>query len=203
MSHGASDSSNFRRPRDLYRNDGPVLQAPLPTLTSWYSAPKLIGQIILTGAQIFGKALAAAGKQAIQNAKHRPEALSSDVGGIRNATSGSATDKLTREHRMTLDEAHLILNVKRGEVMENITKASESAVNYEHLFKVNNPRPAPDPPASGSRTGRQPPPPAHSHYLQSKVVRARERIEAELRVPHEDVTAKPEAESNSPGPGPS
>lgn len=60
----------------------------------------------------------------LSDAKHRPEALSSDVGGIRNATSGSATDKLTREHRMTLDEAHLILNTKRGEAMENILKAS-------------------------------------------------------------------------------
>ncbi|KAG8214034.1 hypothetical protein J3R82DRAFT_10790 [Butyriboletus roseoflavus] len=88
------------------------------------SVPRLIGQILFTGAQILGKALAAAGKQAVQNAKHRPEALSADVGGVRNATSGSATDKLTREHRMTLDEAHLILNVKRGEAMENIMKAS-------------------------------------------------------------------------------
>lgn len=64
----------------------------------------------------------------LSDAKHRPEALSSDVGGIRNATSGSATDKLTREHRMTLDEAHLVLNVKRGEAMENILKVSGSRV---------------------------------------------------------------------------
>lgn len=64
----------------------------------------------------------------LSDAKHRPEALSSDVGGMRNATSGSATDKLTREHRMTLDEAYLILNAKRGEAVENITKASESPV---------------------------------------------------------------------------
>ncbi|KAN0091252.1 hypothetical protein V8E55_004818 [Tylopilus felleus] len=159
------------------------------------SAPRLIGQILITGAQIFGKAFLAAGRQAIQNAKHRPEALSSDVGGIRNATSGSATDKLTREHRMTLDEAHLVLNVKRGEAMENILK------NYEHLFKVNSPRPAPDPPASGSRPSRPQPPPPHSHYLQSKVVRAHERIEAEMRVAREDAATKPGAEPNSPGPG--
>jgi import inner membrane translocase subunit TIM16 len=37
-----------------------------------------------------------------------------------NATSGSRTDQMTRTHRMTLDEAHLILNVKRGEVMEKV-----------------------------------------------------------------------------------
>ena len=34
------------------------------------SAPRLIGQILLTGAQIFGKALAAAGKQAVQSTVH-------------------------------------------------------------------------------------------------------------------------------------
>jgi mitochondrial import inner membrane translocase subunit TIM16 len=31
--------------------------------------------------------------------------------------------------------------------------------------------------------------PLHSHYLQSKVVRARERIEAELKVAEEDAAA--------------
>lgn len=59
---------------------------------------------------------------------------------------------------------------------------------------MNAPRPAPDPPASGARAGKQPAPPAHSHYLQSKVVRAKERIEAEMRV-------APEAESTPPPPG--
>lgn len=44
--------------------------------------------------------------------------------------------------------------------------------NYEHLFSVNSP-PA-EPPARPSKG------PTHSHYLLSKVVRARERIEAEL-----------------------
>ena len=43
-----------------------------------------------------------------------------DISGIRNATSGSITDKLTREHRMTLDEARLILNVKKEEPLEKI-----------------------------------------------------------------------------------
>ncbi|KAG1766935.1 hypothetical protein EDD22DRAFT_331573 [Suillus occidentalis] len=133
------------------------------------SAPKIIIQILVTGAQIFGKALFEAGKQAAKNAKHTPQgAIGSDIAGVRNATSGSLTDKLTREHRMTLDEAHLILNLKQGESLENVLK------NYEHLFKVNGPRPAPDPPTTGARAGKQPAPPTHSHYLQSKVVRARE-----------------------------
>jgi import inner membrane translocase subunit TIM16 len=59
------------------------------------------------------------------DAKHSPQgAIGSDVAGVRNATSGSLTDKLTREHRMTLDEAHLILNVKRGETLENVLKVN-------------------------------------------------------------------------------
>jgi mitochondrial import inner membrane translocase subunit TIM16 len=46
------------------------------------------------------------------------------VAGVGNATSGSLTDQLTRQHRMTLDEAHLILNVKRGEDMSVVLKVS-------------------------------------------------------------------------------
>jgi len=58
------------------------------------------------------------------DAKHSPQGvIGSDITGVRNATSTSATDALTREHRMTLDEAHLILNAKRGAVMEAILKA--------------------------------------------------------------------------------
>ncbi|KIM69313.1 hypothetical protein SCLCIDRAFT_1208713 [Scleroderma citrinum Foug A] len=145
------------------------------------SSPRVIVQILVTGAQIFGKALYEAGKQAVKNAKHSPQGgIGSDITGVRNATSTSATDTLTREHRMTLDEAHLILNAKRGVVMEEILK------NYEHLFKANSPRPAPDPPASGQRAGKQPAPPTYSHYLQSKVVRARERIEAETKLAQGD-----------------
>lgn len=44
------------------------------------------------------------------------------MAGVGNASSGSMTDQLTRQHRMTLDEAHLILNVKRGEEMDNVLK---------------------------------------------------------------------------------
>ena len=40
------------------------------------------------------------------------------------------TDKLTREHRMTLDEAHLILNMKRGDSMEQILQV-RPVLNWE------------------------------------------------------------------------
>ena len=50
-----------------------------------------------------------------------------DVAGLKNATSQSITDQLTRQHRMTLDEAELILNVKREAEMEQVLKVRGSA----------------------------------------------------------------------------
>ncbi|XP_037808681.1 mitochondrial import inner membrane translocase subunit Tim16 [Lucilia sericata] len=58
---------------------------------------------------------------------------------------------------MTLDEAKQILNINDLENLEQITK------NYEHLFAVNDK-------AKGG-----------SFYLQSKVFRAKERIDQELK----------------------
>jgi import inner membrane translocase subunit TIM16 len=117
--------------------------------------------------------------------------MGNDAAGVGHATSSSPTDQLTRQHRMTLDEAQLILNIKRGAEIQQILKVSYlffpllyqlehllSRQNYEHLFKVNSPLPKPDKPL----TGKQSTLPSHSHYLQSKVFRARERIEAELKV---------------------
>ena len=65
------------------------------------------------------------------DAKHRPDGLGSDVVGMGKATSGSLTDKLTREHRLTLDEAHLILNAKKEDSLEQIL-----AVSAEFCFRV-------------------------------------------------------------------
>lgn len=56
------------------------------------------------------------------------------------------------------------------------------------MFKANAPPPPPAKPPTGTK---KPALPAYSHYLQSKVVRARERIEAELAA---------EAEAPSPSP---
>ncbi|KAG7098879.1 hypothetical protein E1B28_000779 [Marasmius oreades] len=143
------------------------------------ASPRVIIQIVLTGSKILGKAFLEAGRQAVKNAKHKPAGAmaGSDIAGVAHANSGSMTDQLTRQYRMALDEAHLILNTKRGEEMEKILS------NYEHLFKANS-SPAPPAPSAGKVKA----PPAHSHYLQSKVVRARERIEAELQIVNENPT---------------
>ncbi|KAF7971623.1 hypothetical protein HWV62_20732 [Athelia sp. TMB] len=145
-------------------------------------------QIVVTGGQILGKAFYEAGRQAVKNAKAAPaSAVGSDVAGVRHATTGSPTDKLTREHRMTLDEAHLILNTKPDSTIESIKN------HYEHLFKMNSP--APKAPKAKEATPKPKPTgkaakavvvPTNSHYLQSKVVRALERIEAELKIAKED-----------------
>lgn len=139
------------------------------------SSPRTVIQIFLTGSRILGKAFLEAGRQAVKNAKHSPQAnMGSDVAGVRNANSGSATDSLTREHRMTLDEAQLILNVKRDDNLEIIMK------NYEHLFKANSP---PVPKAEGSKKhpARKEQLVTQSHYLQSKVQQALFRMEAERK----------------------
>ena len=120
----------------------PVYSCTRPHGNLSQSAPRAIIQILITGTQIFGKALYAAGTQAVKStsslyrardgitylscidAKHQPDALSSDVAGVGKATSGSFTDKLTREHRLTLDEAHLILNTKKEDGLEQILTVS-------------------------------------------------------------------------------
>ncbi|KAI0374162.1 protein transporter [Pilatotrama ljubarskyi] len=151
------------------------------------SSPKVIVQIAIAGARILGKAFAAAGRQAIQNAKYRPPgAGGTDVAGVGNATSGSLSDRLTREHRMTADEARLILNVKKDDPIEKIVQ------NYEHLFKANSPPEKPPKVTSGKT-----PPPTHSHYLQSKVVRAKERLDAELKADLAEESTPPPSDSQS------
>ncbi|KAH7108246.1 hypothetical protein BKA62DRAFT_681614 [Auriculariales sp. MPI-PUGE-AT-0066] len=160
--------------------------------------PRAVIQLVILGSRIVGKAFLEAGRQAAKNAQHRPQgAAGGDAAGVTNARSGSVTDRLTREHLMTLDEAHLILNTKRGDNVEKVLQ------HYEHLFKANaapvvevTPKPAA---ADGqaqagkffSARHQQTGPRYSSPYLQSKVVRAKERIEAELRIAEEEPVSEP------------
>jgi mitochondrial import inner membrane translocase subunit TIM16 len=61
--------------------------------------------------------------------------------------------------------------------------------HYEHLFKVNSP---PTAPPKAPAAGKKPVPPPYSHYLQSKIVRARQRIEAEAAGEAAPAQAQPE-----------
>ncbi|RKO90803.1 Pam16-domain-containing protein [Blyttiomyces helicus] len=85
---------------------------------------------------------------------YKTAAANAAKGGAAAGGKGAA-DAATRKTGMTIDEAAQILNVEKDAPMEEVMK------RYEHLFKQNDP-------ASGS-----------SHYLQSKVFRARERLELE------------------------
>ncbi|EIW72035.1 hypothetical protein TREMEDRAFT_23769, partial [Tremella mesenterica DSM 1558] len=133
------------------------------------SAPRVIAELVVTGIRALGKATAAAGQQAMRNFAHKPE----NVPSSGPAGSSSSKSAITNQMQMTLDEAHLILNVKKEDPTEVIIK------NYERIFTANSPAPVPEPSPSTSKQIQKPRGPTHSHYLQSKVYRALERIKAE------------------------
>ncbi|KAK4687649.1 hypothetical protein P7C73_g2471, partial [Tremellales sp. Uapishka_1] len=135
--------------------------------------------MVWTGTKILGKAFAEAGRQAARNATYKPEgvAAAGPVG------AGKSKSNITSQLQMSLDEAHLILNVKKDDPMEIIQK------NYDLIFAANSPPPPPATPAAAPaaqagaarRAGATSKAKAipHSIYLQSKVYRALERIKAE------------------------
>ncbi|KAJ3150286.1 mitochondrial import inner membrane translocase subunit TIM16 [Geranomyces michiganensis] len=86
-------------------------------------------------------------------------------------TGRAALDATTRKTGISVEEAAQILNVEKTATTEEILKS------YEHLFKVNNPK-------EGG-----------SFYLQSKVYRAKERLDMELK-------RRMEAEAEKAGPTP-
>lgn len=146
--------------------------------------PKLIAQVTFGASRAIGKAFVAMGRQAVDNATYKPDLNEpTEQSNDKNAPQGNPSQKATKQLKMTLDEAHLILNVKREASLEEIKD------NYDHLFKVNSPaQPKVDPKAEAApkkpqrrshtsklKTDTIP----YSHYLQSKVVRAFERIQAE------------------------
>merc|ERR1711893_38396 len=118
---------------------------------------KHLAKIIVTGAQIVGKAFTKALRQEIamsQEAARR--------NAQRSGTSGTKSAAESLRSGMTLEEARDILNVTDQDIFgpdkEKLFK------NYEHLFEVND----------KSKGG--------SFYLQSKVVRAKERIDQEIQL---------------------
>lgn len=70
------------------------------------------------------------------DAKHRPALTSSDAVGVNNATSQSLTDRLTREHRMTVDEARMILNVRPLDSVDIIAQVRYSMSFSSILFST-------------------------------------------------------------------
>ncbi|KAI0386489.1 protein transporter [Hypomontagnella monticulosa] len=116
-------------------------------------AHRIITQIVLVGSRVLGRAFAEAYKQAQASSNYaRAQAKINP-----NAVSGRAS----LSSGMTLDEACKILNVKPPQGGQ--ANMEEVMSRFKKLFDQN------DPQKGGS------------FYLQSKVLRARERIEAEVR----------------------
>jgi import inner membrane translocase subunit TIM16 len=130
-----------------------IYKFPEKKPTNFVQMSKILVQLILAGTQIFGRAFADAYRQAAANAGKSAGATAAATGSVK-----SAVDALTRKTGISFEESAKILNVERGIAAEELQK------NYQHLFDIN----------SKEQGG--------SFYLQSKVVRAKERIDMELEM---------------------
>ncbi|KAI8355066.1 coth protein-domain-containing protein [Choanephora cucurbitarum] len=146
--------------------------------------PRIIAQIVVSLGSVVTRAFVAAYKQAAANAAKNGGAANTSGGG-RTGTKEAVMDALTRKTGMSMEEACQILNVTKEADLSKIAKS------YEHLFGVNDP----------SKGG--------SFYLQSKVVRAKERFDMEraeelkAKAAQEAATAAAkEANGTSPPPPP-
>ncbi|KAK4619961.1 Mitochondrial import inner membrane translocase subunit tim16 [Fulvia fulva] len=113
-------------------------------------AHRIISQVVLTGARVFGRAFAEAYKQASASQKYAASQAGNPTAANTLSSSG-----------LTLSEACQILNVsppKSGQA-----DVQKIHAQFKRLFDMNDPK----------KGG--------SFYLQSKVLRARERIELEVR----------------------
>ncbi|KAL9635501.1 MAG: hypothetical protein Q9164_003420 [Protoblastenia rupestris] len=115
-------------------------------------AHRIITQVIITGTRVLGRAFAEAYKQAAASQQYAKQAGSSNSPGMANNLASSG---------LTLDEACKILNVRPPQGGKTDMESVMS--RFKRLFDQNNP----------DKGG--------SFYLQSKILRARERIEMEVR----------------------
>ncbi|OJD11538.1 mitochondrial import inner membrane translocase subunit tim16 [Emergomyces pasteurianus Ep9510] len=116
-----------------------------------FQAHRIVAQIVLTGGRVFGRAFAEAYKQASAASKYASQAQKGDGTTTKNFASSG----------LTLDEACKILNVKPP--MGGEANLEHTMERFKKLFDLNDPK----------KGG--------SFYLQSKILRARERIEMEVR----------------------
>ncbi|KAL8659654.1 MAG: hypothetical protein Q9202_007007 [Teloschistes flavicans] len=130
-------------------------------------AHRIITQAVVVGARVFGRAFAEAYRQASASSKYSRATI--DSGG----SSPSHANNLVSSG-LTLDEACQILNVRSPQGGK--ADMEEVMDRFKRLFDVN------DPTKGGS------------FYLQSKILRARERIELEVKQTQEKLDRKAEVE---------
>ncbi|KAK3897137.1 Pam16-domain-containing protein [Staphylotrichum tortipilum] len=119
-------------------------------------AYRLITQVVLVGSRVLGRAFAEAYKQASASSQYqRAQAKAGNGGG------GGLSGRASLASGMTLEEACKILNVKQP--AGGKADMEEVMDRFKRLFDSNDPK----------KGG--------SFYLQSKILRARERIEAEAK----------------------
>ncbi|KAM3086913.1 mitochondrial import inner membrane translocase subunit TIM16 [Clarireedia jacksonii] len=127
-------------------------------------AHRIITQVAITGARVLGRAISESWKQAKASSAYQKAQQSSAGGGA----SGSSFSS----NGLTLEEACKILNVKPPK--EGKIDMEDVMARFKKLFDVNDPK-------QGG-----------SFYLQSKILRARERLEGEIRGKAEKIAREEE-----------
>jgi len=125
-------------------------------------AHRIITQVVITGTRVLGRAFAEAYKQASASSQYAKAQAKSNPGAANTFAS----------HGLTLEEACKILNVKPPQGGK--ANMDEVMERFKRLFDVNDPK----------KGG--------SFYLQSKILRARERIEQEMRQAQEAASREAE-----------
>ena len=135
----------------------------LPLIIFPCQAHRIITQIVITGSRVLGRSLTEAYKQAQASTQYARAQAKLNPNAVKSRGGANG---------MTLDEACKILNVKPPQ--NGQANVEEVMERFKKLFDAN------DPQKGGS------------FYLQSKILRARERIESEVRPAMEKATQEAE-----------
>lgn len=111
---------------------------------------------MIAGAQVVGRAFSRALREELAASQEAAKRRAASSNGSSSFSSNAESAESDLRHGITLEEAVQILNVEKK------LDPSDVESKYKHLFDVND----------KSRGG--------SFYIQSKVVRAKERIDQEL-----------------------
>ncbi|CAD5214804.1 unnamed protein product [Bursaphelenchus okinawaensis] len=129
---------------------------------------KNVAKIVLAAGEAVGKAFTRAVKQEMEASRRTAQAAASGASSSQQRTSAQTETKTNARLGISLQESLQILDVKTPLNAEEVQK------KYDHLFKINDKE-------NGGTI-----------YLQSKVYRAKERIDAELS---KEEPQKPKVES--------
>ena len=147
----------------MFCRRGKVAFLTLIPKTPFTQAHRIVSQVLITGARVFGRAFAEAYRQASATSKYAAQAHKGNMSSANTYASSG----------LTLDEACRILNVKPPQ--GGHADLAQTAERFKKLFDMND-----------SQKGG-------SFYLQSKILRARERIEMEVREAERKAAADKEA----------